>query len=240
MTPEQKQEFVANSKRHFEIDAMLAKGEYGSVKKGEFKGCSIGCHAHDILPDIDPSELGLLSNIHVVVSRYYDYPEWLAHLQDLLFENLPGGENRQWHVDLAEAFPVNANAQILLHEVHLAILRICYKTAGGSQEVVQAVMDLHERAAKGEQVTQAEWSAAQLAAVKAEHTTDDMIEESRASAAMCSTGWSSDQHSAECMVKDTVNGEELRREIRDAFREIRDAVLLVLRNHRAHMQVNNT
>lgn len=232
MTPEQKQEFVANSERHFKIDAMLAKGEYGSTKKGKFKGCSIGCHAHDILPDIKPSELNLLSDIHAVVSGYYDYPEWLTHLQDLVFEGLPGGENRQWHVDFSKAFPVNADEQILLHEVHLAILRICHKTAGGSQEVVQAVMDLHERAARGEQVTQAEWSAAQLAAVKAEFATNDTIEESRASAAMCSTRWSSEPCSAECMVEDTVKVEGFRK-IRDEFREIRHAVLLALRNHKA-------
>lgn len=162
-------ELVEAAKAHFAAD-MLVKGTYGADAK-DFKGCSVGCLAHNAFPEkrID-TLVNSAEGIHKHVADHYGYPVWLAYLQDTIFEGLPNGadgENNKWHVQLAEAIaalPADHDWQATLHRVHAAILRISYRTAGAAQEPVQAVLDLHERAARGEVIESAAWSAAESAA----------------------------------------------------------------------------
>ena len=63
MTPEQKIDFLDQSKAHFAAD-MLLKGTYGDERKKKFKGCSVGCHLHHILPDFSPLEISDMENKH--------------------------------------------------------------------------------------------------------------------------------------------------------------------------------
>lgn len=154
MTPEQKTEFLEQSKSHFAAD-MLLKGTYGTKKGNEFKGCSIGCHLHHIYPRKTSRQISDLRDKHFRVAGYYGFPGWLALLQDTIFEGLPNGESAAWHVLLAEklaGLPEEYDWQAALHRVHVAILRLSYQTAGLTQEV-KRILDLHERAGKGDQVS---------------------------------------------------------------------------------------
>lgn len=156
-----KLELVEAAKAHYAAD-MLVKGTYGEGEGKEFHGCSVGCLAHGI----SPKEHVPSFEIHKRVADHYGYPEWLAYLQDTIFEGLPNGpqgENSRWHVELAEAIaalPADHDWQATLHRVHAAILRISYRTAGAAKEVVQRVLDLHERAGRGEAVSDELRSAA--------------------------------------------------------------------------------
>ena len=159
------EELLTNAKAHREAD-MLLSGVYGK-QNGTFKGCSIGCHLHDIYPDKTAIEIDDLDDKHQLVSEYYGYPEWLALLQDNVFEGLPGDERGGWHVELAKtllSLPKEYDWQTALHRVHVAILRVSYKTAREARDIVQAVLTLHERAANGETVGDEDWSAARSAA----------------------------------------------------------------------------
>jgi hypothetical protein len=94
------------------------------------------------------------------------YPEWLVRLQDVVFEGLPEDERNDWHVQIADAIAARGRDwPIILHAIHAAILRVCLGSAGSSAGVVQAVIDLHERAARGDPVPGAEWSKAAAEAV---------------------------------------------------------------------------
>ena len=159
-------ELVANTKAHYAAD-MLLKQTYGTDDNGSFRGCSIGCHMHSIFPEKTADNIQAISRKHKLVADHYGYPEWLALLQDTVFEGLPNGESNKWHVQLAEAIvalPDDVNWQNVLHRVHVGILRVSYATAGKTSEAVKAVLDLHERAANGEDVTDEQWSAAWYAA----------------------------------------------------------------------------
>lgn len=94
----------------------------------------------------------------------------LNQLRVVPHEDLSNGDSAKWHVQLAEkiaALPDNVNWQPILHKVHVGLLRVAYRTAGSAQAHVQIVIDLHERAAKGEDVSAELWSAARSAVVSA-------------------------------------------------------------------------
>ena len=165
MTPETRKELLKRSKAHLKAD-MLLKGTYASNGQG-FRGCSIGCHLHDIYPEMSIPEVEDLSDKHQRVSEHYGYPEWLARLQDTIFEGLPKDVAPEWHVELAEVLnktPDDYDWQAALHRVHIAILRTALNASGSAKEVVETVIDLHERAASGENVPDELWSAAWSAA----------------------------------------------------------------------------
>lgn len=156
-----KQELVEAAKRHYEAD-MLLKGTFGQTTVDGFRGCSVGCLAHDLFPD--SKSLGSLIGarpepIHLAVAEHYGYPEWLARMQDTIFETLPNGpkgENSQWHVQLAEAIaalPDDHDWKRARHRIYYAILGLAPQHLYGMTEVRK----LHMRAANGENVSQKEW-----------------------------------------------------------------------------------
>ncbi len=191
-------ELVAAAKHHYEAD-MLMKGTYGELsgrgKKQSFNGCSVGRLAFGIDGKTNGERR---EEIHAFVADHYGYPTWLAYLQDTIFEGLPNGpkgENSKWHVQLAEAIaklPEDYDWGFALHRVHVAILRISYRTAGSAKEAVQHVLELHERAGRGEDVTEDMWSAARSAA------------EAAAEAAARSAAWSAARSAAFEELRDAV------------------------------------
>ncbi len=154
------------ARKHREAD-MLRSGTYGRMN-GHFRGCSVGCFAYELAPDHFRGGAWDGSNLHKIVADAAGYPEWLARLQDALFEGLPAGECEDWHVQIADALAARGREwPIVLHAVHAAILRISYRTAGPAQDAVQTVLDLHERAVRGEDASDDEWIAAESAAESA-------------------------------------------------------------------------
>lgn len=96
----------------------LAKGTYGIHMHGMFKGCSVGCFAHD-LRNKENSEY---VDRHTLVANEAGWPVWLVYWSDSIFEFLPIGENEDFHVQLRELVPVGVDLNPLEHE--LAIVRL--------------------------------------------------------------------------------------------------------------------
>ena len=225
-TAAQRQEFLDQSKAHYEAD-MLIKGTYGDDDGDWFKGCSVGCHLKHIKPDFNGEDHDY-GDKHGIVARHYGYPEWLALLQDTIFEGLPNGESAKWHVQLAETLhglPDDHDWQAALHRVHIAILRISYRTAGAAQGAVQAVIDLHERAINGDLPADDEWSAAESAARSAARSAAwsaaKSAAESAARSAAESAAWSAAESAAWSAAESAAESA--------AFQEMRDAILMALR-----------
>lgn len=112
--PAVKARHVALAKHHYEAD-MLRTGTYGEGMGKRFKACSVGCMAHGLQPSIT-------SNWHAVVAKDAGWPEWLAHLNDAIFEGLPASERNSFHVQLREAVPVGINLEPLWYP--LAVRRL--------------------------------------------------------------------------------------------------------------------
>lgn len=85
----------------------LAQGIGFVIAGGLIKGCAVGCTLDNYDHTRYPIELGL--------------PEWLAHLEDCIFEGLPAGDAEQFAEDFLEAIPVGADASDVRRK--LAILR---------------------------------------------------------------------------------------------------------------------
>jgi hypothetical protein len=184
-TAAQKTELLEAAKAHFAAD-MLIKGTYADEDAANFKGCSVGCFIHSVYPKKSATQIHQLSNLHGIVAKHYGYPEWLALLQDAIFEGLPNGESAKWHVQLAEvlsALPDEYDWLAALHRVHVALLRVSYTNADSAQEAVQTVIDLHERAGRGEDVSVEQWSAAESAAESAARSAARSAAESAAESA---------------------------------------------------------
>ena len=218
MDQAQRIEFLDQSKAHFKAD-MLLKGTYSAENAANFKGCSVGCHLHHIFPDADAAEISDMDEKHFKVSKYYGYPEWLALLQDTVFEGLPNGESAKWHVQLAEtlhSLPDDYDWQAALHRCHAAILRVVLPTAGTSTEAVQTVIDLHDRA----ETDPAAWSAARSAAWSAAWS----AAESAARSAAWSAAWSAARSAAESAAWSAARSAAGSA----AYQKIRDGVLAAL------------
>lgn len=179
------------TRRHRDAD-MLRAGTYARVEDDGWHGCSVGCLAHDLEPSWDHYEIAVRG--HALVAETYGYPEWLARLQETVFEGLPRDARPNWHVDLADAIAERGRDWgTILHAIHAAILRLSLRTAGEAADAVQTVLTLHERAAAGEPIAAVDWSAARSAAEATERSTSRLSERSAAEAAAesaDSTAWS--------------------------------------------------
>lgn len=96
-----KEQFVNETKWHQQQDNFI-KGTY----EQDVKGCAVGCAIYSInkLRGVNESR----SN-HSVYETYLGIPEWLARLEDLLFENLSLERSKTWPVEFAEAINEGAD-----------------------------------------------------------------------------------------------------------------------------------
>src|SRR4051794_6556141 len=100
-----KEKYVNRLAEHRRLEH-LTQGA-GWERNGRTKGCAVGCTLENYDHSLYPVELGL--------------PEWLARLEDHLFEALPKGEAEQFAVDFLNAIPVGANVEPVRHR--LGIMR---------------------------------------------------------------------------------------------------------------------
>lgn len=101
--PAIKEKYVNRLREHRRLENLIQGTGW---KDG--KGCAVGCTLEKFDHKSFEDELGL--------------PEWLARLEDSLFESLPKGEAEQFAEDLLCAIPVGANIEPVRHQ--LAIARI--------------------------------------------------------------------------------------------------------------------
>ena len=85
-----KQKYLTRLHNHARADEIV-QGQYWEHGKGCAVGCTIHCDDHSAYETI----LGL--------------PEWLAYLEDTLFEKLSNAEAKSFAVDFLEAIPVGVN-----------------------------------------------------------------------------------------------------------------------------------
>lgn len=105
--PKLKKRFIEEIKKHQEADA-IQQGHYGR-KNGTWKGCAVACSLRS-LDIIDGKELHEEYNQH----KQYETkigPEWLAHLEDTLFEEMKAEDANKFPLQFAEAIPVGVDLE---------------------------------------------------------------------------------------------------------------------------------
>ena len=87
------------SVKQFYLNRLLAHEKADEIIQGvgweDGKGCAVGCTLNNYDHAAYETELGL--------------PEWLARLEDTLFENIPNADAKKFPRELLEAIPVGRN-----------------------------------------------------------------------------------------------------------------------------------
>lgn len=100
-----KADLVAEIRLHQDADQIM-QGTYGRGEGREWRGCAVGCaiHSLNIIRGTD-----FLVSDHEALERYGLWPEWLARVQDAIFEGLSSDKAVKWPLRFAEAVPVGVD-----------------------------------------------------------------------------------------------------------------------------------
>lgn len=99
--------FVKEIENHRKMDKII-QGSYGDGQAQDFKGCAVGCSIHSLNIKLGKS---YQTNDHSVYEKELGIPEWLARLEDTLFEGLPVEDAKKWPTQFAKAVPVGVNLE---------------------------------------------------------------------------------------------------------------------------------
>ena len=158
--PKIKEKYVKRLKAHAKADEFI-HGKYWE----NGKGCAVGCTIHSNNHNAYETELGL--------------PEWLARLEDCIFEGLENGEAKTFAVDFLVSIPIGKNLESVKWKFCAFILKGNIERVLGltlndklKQQVIEAIqscLKLQEDAIRtGEWNESAAWSAAWSARSAAE------------------------------------------------------------------------
>ncbi len=169
--PAIKAKYIARLAEHRRLEH-LAQGVGFYCGPEGTKGCAVGCTLEAYDHSLYPTELGL--------------PEWLARLEDRIFEGLPKGQAEQFAEDFLAAIPIGADVGKVRSQ--LAVLRLTRQLpwldknpepyARQCAESLRQVIACHE---SGESTRSADSAAA--AAESARSAASDSAAESARSAA---------------------------------------------------------
>ncbi len=104
--PELKARFLQELQWHQDQDAII-QGTYGDTDDGgEWKGSAVGCSIHS-MNRINGTSLS--TGDHSAYEPTLGIPEWLAHLEDTIFEGLDKPLAKTWPIRFADAIPIGAD-----------------------------------------------------------------------------------------------------------------------------------
>jgi len=170
-SPSLKKDMVAEIMNHQKLDKII-KGTYGTkFDDKEFRGCAVGCSIHSYNIRTGKS---IRTNDHSAYETELGIPEYLARLEDYLFEAMPDDKAMKWPAEFMKAIPVGANLSMVAPKFISGTLKdvVKLKKVKGNKAVVKAVLDiakLWEKVASGHTPKSATWSAAESAARSAAH-----------------------------------------------------------------------
>src|SRR5690606_25985304 len=79
-------------------------GYYFNFEEG--KGCAVGCSLNSIA---QIKKIGLDCSEHNLYEEYLGVPEWLAKVEDTIFEGIPDKRRKTWPVEFGEAINEGAD-----------------------------------------------------------------------------------------------------------------------------------
>ena len=163
-----KESFLEEVIKHRKAD-MILQGTYGK-ENGKWSGCAVACSLRS-LAIIRGDKLKTEYNNHADYEKYLGVPEWLARLEDTIFEGLPREDAIKWPEKFAKAIPVGVNldpvkwrfcAYILKENIDRVLsLDIPDELKKQVVDAIRQVLAVHETTLKtGLWARSAAWSAA--------------------------------------------------------------------------------
>lgn len=98
-TPVTKKKFLFHLKEHKRRDSFL-QGQYSGFSKGIFRGCAVGCSIRSIAKTLGE---GLDFEDHSLYEKYLGVPEWVAVVEDGIFEGISKKRAKTFPVEFGEA-----------------------------------------------------------------------------------------------------------------------------------------
>jgi hypothetical protein len=133
-----KRDFVAELEAHARADNFL-KGTYD---KGE-KGCAVGCSLKSVAK---LKGITLTPSDHREYEAHLGIPEWLARLEDTLFEGMTLERSKTWPVEFAKAIRIGSNLEkakmpflVMVLEHSLSSLDACVYDEAAHPQVKAAI-----------------------------------------------------------------------------------------------------
>ena len=152
----------------------LTQGTYGTMN-GHWRGCAVSCSLATRNGTYHGKQVD--TGLHAEYPKQFGLPEWLAHLEDRIFEGLPRDEAMQWPRRFAEAIPVGVSLDGLADELAIARLReeclplsetwpesIRAEVVAAIEQVIAALEGKGDRSAAWAAARSAAWAAASAAA----------------------------------------------------------------------------
>ena len=185
--PDVKAKYISRIKAHRAADELIRGTGWDGLRGGAV-GCTLESYDHSLYP----IELGI--------------PEWVAKLEDAIFEGLPADLAMTWPLRFLEAVPVgmtDAQWQSVMHRT--AARRMTYLVdqlepkigdSWGVVEAVRAVRDLHASESTDRSLWNAACSVASCVASRAARISASSAAWSATWSATWSTTWSSTRSSA--------------------------------------------
>lgn len=103
-----KKDFIKEIKWHQEQDKIV-QGTYGNEVDGtSFRACAVGCSIHSI-NRLKGTEYD--TSTHKLYETELGIPEWLARLEDTIFEGLPAELAKQWPLRFSRAIKVGVDLE---------------------------------------------------------------------------------------------------------------------------------
>jgi hypothetical protein len=178
-TPITKERFLYHLKEHQVADSIVQNFGYApdNFSEGmEFKGCAVGCSLHSIA-----LEIGKIESFgdHFLYEKYLNIPEWLARVQDIVFEGLPEHHAKLWPLKFGDAINVGADLDKIKPAFMIFILQSVLENVKDDKfkeqrDAVLKVIELWRR----DDIGIDEWSSARYAADSAAYSVADFAADS--------------------------------------------------------------
>ncbi len=159
----------------------LVHGDYGFMSQGpSFRGCAVGCSIRSLnrvkLHDYSTDDHGALAN-------GLGIPVELAHLEDIIFENVSRARAKRWPVEFSTAIKCGADLSLVWPQLVLWMLvdeksgLLQYARTDKDKDTVQRVARLWRRVLAGNRVTTGTWGVANRVALSeaGARTYDDAV-----------------------------------------------------------------
>jgi hypothetical protein len=175
-----KDKYVARVKAHKEADEIIQN--YGYWKNG--KGCAVGCSVHGSNHKDYETELGI--------------PEWLARVEDRIFEGLSTDRSKSWPLEFLEAIPIGKDlnkieAPFVIFILESTLANFDHKKYPDIKSAIEECIRLYR---VGDLDPSAAWSAAEAAAWSAAESAARSATLGAARSAAWSAAWSAAESAA--------------------------------------------
>jgi hypothetical protein len=117
--PKLKSSLLKEIEKHRKADEII-QGTYGKHDGSKFKACAVGCSIYS-LGQIQGKTYS--TSDHFVYETELGIPEWLARLEDTIFEGLPVEEGKKWPGLFAKSIAVGVNLEPIRWQFSAFLLR---------------------------------------------------------------------------------------------------------------------